>query len=481
MSKETKVTRRNYLKWAGGAVVAAAVVAGAAYFTTRPSQTITETATVSLPETSEVVTIVTTLSPQERKLEIFDWWTADYEREAANAMFQTLRGLYPDIEVIENPTIGTKETSPQGVLRARLAAGLPPDTWQMMAGAELKAYMDNGYLQPIDDLWSELNYAETVPRPLADMVTLTDHKWAIPLNIHFQNVLYYDAKLFAESGLTPPTDFEGLVKVADAVRKAISKPESAPIALGTKDKLEAGILFDAIFLEVAGPEHYVEFYKGLVDTKTDPAFKTALQHLSALISDVYSDHIGLTWKQSCDMLISGNAGMVIAGTEAVNYFVSKGWVPGENFGAVIFPKKPEMMMLGHSVAYGCAKDAPHLQTCKDWLKAVASSDLQKSAILKEGGLFARLDISRQEFPDPIRQELQSSLRDNPDKLILDQLGGIAPLEFSQAYWDAIIQFLNETRYETFGHASIDKAISNVANLFETYNVKQEAAWYHWGS
>jgi len=483
LSKE-KVTRRKYLKFAGGAVVvAAAAVAGAAYLTTRPSpsQAVTKTATVTLPETSEVVTIVTTISPAENELEIFDWWASDYERDAANAMFQTLKTLYPGIAVIENPTIGAGKASPQGVLQARLAAGLPPDTWQMMAGAEVKGYMDEGYLQPVDDLWSKLNYSQVVPKPLANMVTLTDHKWAIPLNVHFQDVLYYDAKLFGGRGLTPPTDFEELRKVADAVRQAISKPESAPIALGTKDKLGAGTLFDAIFLEVAGPEHYVDFYKGLIDPNTDAAFKTALEHLSTLISNVYSDHIGLTWKQSCDMLISGNAGIVIAGTEAINYFISKGWVPGENFGAVIFPQKPDPIFLGHSTAYGSANGAPHPQACKDWLRAVASADLQKSAIVKEGGLFARLDLDPGEFPDPIRRGLQSSLGRNPNNLILDQLGGIAPFQFSQAYWDAIIQFLLQARYVGYGETSITKAISNVAALFEKYNVKQEAAWYQWSS
>jgi glucose/mannose transport system substrate-binding protein len=486
LSEQKKVSRRRYLKYAAGVAVAAGVAGTgtAIWLTTRPAPAITKTATVTLPETSEVVTVVTTVSPQERKLEIFDWWTADYEKEAANAMFKTLTTLYPDMVVVENPTIGTKEASPQAVLQARLAAGLPPDTWQMTAGAELKAYVDKGRIQTIDDVWDGLKYSDLIPRPLADMVTLQDHKWGIPLNIHFQNVLYYDQKLFGESGLAPPTNFEELMKVGDAARRALTSTESAPIALGTKDKFEAGILFDAIFLDIAGPEHYVDFYKGLLDPKTDPALKTALMRLSALVSNVYSDHTGLTSKQSCDLLISGRAAMVIAGTDAISYFISKGWVPGKDFGAVVFPQKPQNVMLGHSISYGCATDAPHLKTCEDWLKATASSDLQKSTIVKEGGLFARLDISPEEFPDPIRGQLQAYLRDNPDKLILDQFGGIAPHDFSQPYWDAIIQFLGESRYAWSPQAtdrSINRFLANLAPLFETYNVKQEAAWYHWGS
>ncbi|MBN1666621.1 MAG: hypothetical protein JW862_06020, partial [Anaerolineales bacterium] len=58
------------------------------------------------PEVQEVVkeVIVTaTPEPKEQKLEIFHWWTAPGEREAADAMFAALADKYPEIRVVENP------------------------------------------------------------------------------------------------------------------------------------------------------------------------------------------------------------------------------------------------------------------------------------------------------------------------------------------------------------------------------------------
>lgn len=478
-----KVSRRRALSTAGkvaiGAIVAGVVAGIGGYYSglsAAPGKKVTEKVTVT--ETTTVTktvspTIVTrTTSPtEERKLEIFHWWTAGGEREAADAMFRVFKKHYPDVTIVENPVAGGGGVSHRVVLQARLSAGLPPDTWQTLGGAELKAYVDGGYLVPIDDLWEELKYADVIPKPLADMVTIEGHRWTVPLNIHIQNILYYDKKLFSELNLSPPTNYDELMKTVKAIKEA--KPKKAPLGLGTKEKWEAAFVFDALFLEVAGPENYVKFYKGLSDPKTDPAFRKALERLKELQPYIYPYHAGLTWDESCGLVVSGDAAMVTMGTWAIGYFISRGWTPGKEFGAVNFPQKPARILLGHTDSYGLAKGAPHPNTCRDWLRTVASPDFQIAVDVTQGGMFARLDIDPKEFPDPIRQEMQIYLRNNPDKLILDQHGSIAPFSFTQAYWDVMAAFITTP--------DIDKTISDVATLMETYKVKEEAAWYHWGS
>jgi hypothetical protein len=88
-------------------------------------------------------------------------------------------------------------------------------------------------------------------------------------------------------------------------------------------------------------------------------------------------------------------------------------------------------------------------------------------------MFARIDIDPSEFPDPIRQEMQMFLRDNAGNLILDQHGSIAPASFSNEYWIVIAGFM------AADEPDVDTTIAQVATLFETYNVKEDAAWYTW--
>jgi len=122
---------------------------GAAQPAARPAEKVVET--VEVVKTVEVekevvkeVVVTATPEPEAKAIEIFHWWTGPGEKEAADAMFKALNDKYPDIEVIQNPVAGGGGVSHRVVLQGRIAAGLPPDTFQTLGGAELKAYVDGG-------------------------------------------------------------------------------------------------------------------------------------------------------------------------------------------------------------------------------------------------------------------------------------------------------------------------------------------------
>ncbi len=428
-------------------------------------------ATTAPSVVKETVVVTATPMPEARKLEIFHWWTGPGEREAADAMFKALKDKYPDIEVVENPVAGGGGVSHRVVLQGRIAAGVPPDTFQTLGGAELKAYVDGNALEPLDDLWAELKYADVIPGPLAKAVTINGHPYVVPLNMHIQNILYYDKKLFDELGLKPPKSFSELMDVCKAIKEKY--PNKAPLGLGTTENWEAAFVLDSIILEEGGPEYYVKLFKGEVDVKTDPTFKASLQKLAQLMEYIYPYHSNLTWDQSVGLVVSGDAAMVIMGTWAIGAFISNGWTPNVEFGAVTFPQVPERILLFHPDTYGLAKGAPHPKATMDWLRVVASPELQIPTDVTQGGMFARIDIDPTKFPDPIRQEMQAYVRDNPGKLILDQHGSIAPAAFSNEYWIVIAGFMAAEKPD------VNATINQVATLFQTYDVKNKSAWYQW--
>ncbi len=419
----------------------------------------------------ETVVVTATPPPEERKLEIFHWWTGPGEREAADAMFKALKDKYPDIEVVENPVAGGGGVSHRVVLQGRMAAGVPPDTFQTLGGAELKAYVDGNALEPLDNLYAELKYKDVIPGPLYNAVTINGHPYVVPLNMHIQNILYYDKKLFDGMGLKPPKSFDELMAVCKAIKEKY--PNKAPLGLGTTENWEAAFVLDSIIVEEGGPEYYVKLFKGEVDVKTDPTFKASLQKLAKLMEYVYPYHSNLTWDQSVGLVVSGDAAMVLMGTWAIGAFISNGWTPNVDFGAVTFPQVPERILLFHPDTYGLAKGAPHPKATMDWLRVVASPELQIPTDVTQGGMFARIDIDPTKFPDPIRQEMQAYVRDNPGKLILDQHGSIAPAAFSNEYWIVIAGFMAAEQPD------INATINQVATLFQTYDVKNKSAWYQW--
>lgn len=453
------------------------VLAACAPAAATPQVLVTEVVkTVEVPGEVQVTTVVETVvvtpepTPEERKLEIFHWWTAPGEREAADAMFAALKEAYPDIEVVENPVAGGGGVSHRVVLQGRIAAGLPPDTFQTLGGAELKQYVDGGVLQPLDDLYAELGYADVIPGPLLKAVTVEGHPYVVPLNMHIQNILYYNLPLFEELGLTPPTNFDELIAACEAIEAA--KPDMVCLGLGSSEKWGDAFVFDSIYLEEAGPENYVKLYKGEIDVATDAAYRSALEKFATLNDHINADHSVLTWDQAVGLVGSGQAAMTLMGTWAIGAFTKgSGWEPGVDFGAVTFPQVPERILLFHPDTYGITVGAPHPSATMDWLRVVASPELQIPTDVTQGGLFARTDIDPTEFPDPIRQELQTYVSQNPDKLILDQHGSILPGTAQPIYWDILSAFLAQP--------DVDATIAAVDSMMDTYNVKEASAWYQW--
>jgi ABC-type glycerol-3-phosphate transport system substrate-binding protein len=246
-----------------------------------------------------------------------------------------------------------------------------------------------------------------------------------------------------------------------------------PLALGTKENWEAAFVLDTIILEEGGPEYYVKLHKGEIDVTTDPTYRAALEKLAQLKEYTYPFHSNLTWDQSVSLVIAGESAMVTMGTWAIGAFLSNGWTPGEEFGALTFPQGDDRYLLFHADVFGLPAGAAHPGTTMDFLRVTASPDLQIPTDVVQGGLVARLDIDPEVFPDPIRQEMQAYVRDNPTKLILDQHGSIAPASFSNEYWIAIAGFMGEDEPD------IDKTLSQVDTLLKTYDVKEESEWYTW--
>lgn len=425
------------------------------------------TACTSKPPTKTEAASTTT----KKQLQIIHFWTAAGESDAAAAMLKVFKDQHSDVEVIENPVSGGGGVSQRVVLQARLNAGMPPDTFQTLGGAELKTYVDAKQLTPLDDLWKELNMSSKIPGPLANSVTIDGHPYAVPLNMHIQNLLYYNKKLFTDLKLSPPTGYNELVAACEMIKKV--KPNMSCLALGSNEKWEDTFILDSILLELGGPEYYVKLYKGEIDVTTDATYKAALEKFFALSPYINANHAGLSWDASVGLVGSNQAAMVLMGTWAIGAF-TKGskWQAGVDFGAITFPQKPQRILLFHADAYGLTVGAPDPEVTLDWLRVVASPDLQIPTDVIQGGLFARTDIDPKEFPDPIRQELQSFVSKNPGNLILDQHGSIAPAAFTSEYWNTISNFLA-------GNTDINVTIQTIASLFTQHNVKTGAAWYQW--
>jgi glucose/mannose transport system substrate-binding protein len=369
-----------------------------------------------------------------KKLEIFSWWTAGGEADGLNAMFAIYKKRYPGVEIINATVAGGAGTNAKAVLKTRMQGGDPPDSFQVHGGAELvDTWVKPGLLEPISSIYKGEGWTNVMPKDLVDMISSGGEQYAVPVNVHRGNVLWYNKKIFDDNKLKPPATWDEFFKVADALKaKGI-----APLALGDKNKWEAAHLFEDILLATIG----VDGYRGLWTGKTEwggDGVSRALAAYAKILTYVNSDHAAGTWDSASQMLIDRKAAMNIMGDWAAGYFTSKGWKPTIDYGFAPAPGTIGVFVVVTDT-FGLPKKVPHREEALNWLRVAGSKEGQEAFNPLKGSICARTDCDSKKFDI----YLQSSGRDFArDKLVPSEVhGSAAPEGFATVFNDIVNLFV----------------------------------------
>ena len=410
------------------------------------------------------VTAATPAASASRDLTVYHWWTAGGEYQAMQKIESDFSAAYPAILIHDNPTVGGGGITLKTVVQGKLAANMPPDTFQSLAGGELRAYVDGGYLDNVDDIWAAQDLDRKYPSVLGQMVTFNGHKMAIPVNIHRANWLFYNVSIFKTYGLRPPRDVDELITDC----QILSLRHITPIGLGTRDKWTAVFLFDTVLLSVAGPDAYEKFYTGLLDPQTDPRIKTAFEKFGELVSYVDPDHGNYTWSDMPTRLGSGQVAMMVLGDFAAPLLTAAGYGEGTDWEAAGFPQKPSETFLMVIDTFTRPKGIAHPDATTDWLTNLVSEKTQADFTILKGSIAANQDVPVSTYPDSLHQYASAAfktLRKVPSSIH----GALAPLPFLDEWQDLLTVFLYSP--------DVDRALSQTAMLMKSYDVAGNSAWY----
>ncbi len=406
----------------------------------------------------------TPASSASQELTVYHWWTAGGERQAMDKIEHDFNVAYPGILVHDNPTAGGGGITLKTVMQGKLAANMPPDTFQSLAGGELKTYVDGGYLDNVDDIWAAQNLDQKYPSVLGQMVTFNGHKMAIPVSIHRANWLFYNVAIFNEYGLKPPRDVDELITDA----QILSLRHITPIGLGTRDKWTAVFLFDTVLLSVAGPDAYEKFYTGMLDPETDPGVKLAFQKFAQLIPYLDPAHGSQTWSDVPSRLGSGQVAMMVLGDFAAPLLTDAGYKEGTDWEAVGFPQKPSEVFLMVIDTFTRPKGAQHPDATTAWLDNLVSAQTQADFTILKGSIAANQDVPVSTYPDSLHQ-LASAAFKTLQKVPSSIHGALSPLPFLDEWQDLVWVFLYSP--------DVDRALSQTAMLMKSYDVAGNSAWY----
>jgi glucose/mannose transport system substrate-binding protein len=394
---------------------------------------------------------------------VYDYWTAGGEKQAIDAVFKIFKEQHPGVQILENQVAGGGGSNMLAVLIGKLQSHNPPDAFQASMGSQLKDYADAGYLDPVDSIWQSSNYESRINPMWVKMMKFDGHYWTVPLNAHRTNWLWYNKKIFDKLNLKPPTDFDSLLADAKAIKAAM--PSVSPIALGTKEKVWSTYIFDMVDLLTGGPEFMQKVDTGVIDFKTDPTFRKAMERYAELLPYFYPYSSTKTWDQAGALLKSGDAAMYWMGDWILGYFLSIGMKPEVDFSAVPLPGN---VWMGHADSFPMPKGAPHPQLAKDWLQLLTTANAQQTFNLIKGSVTIVKDVPASVYPDPYRK---LSATDLQSKLAISDgfHGGLMTANFGGDLMNILTQFISD--------GNVDNAINQIASAAERDNLKQDMSWY----
>jgi glucose/mannose transport system substrate-binding protein len=326
----------------------------------------------------------------QQVVEVVHWWTSGGEAAALNVLKQDMQKRGYGWK--DSPVAGGGGDQARTVLRARVAAGNPPEAMQML-GFIITDYAEEGLLGDLTPVATKEGWANVVPGPLQKFDEYKGRWVAAPVNIHRTNWIWANKKIFDELKITPPKTFDELLVAAERIRKA----GYIPLAHGGQPWQDATI-FDSAVMSAGGPEFYrkalIELDPNALGSKTMEKAFEQMQKLRGLVDPNFP---GRDWNLATAMVINGKAGMQIMGDWAKGEFLNAGKKPGVDFLCFQYPGT-EGDFSFNSDAFAMFKVGKEQQAGQLALaSAIMDKNFQEQFNLKKGSIPARMDISDANF------------------------------------------------------------------------------------
>lgn len=325
---------------------------------------------------------------------VFTWWADGSEKKGLDALEGLFKDQFPNDTFVNLAVAGGAGSNAKAKLAADLQAGNPPDSFQGHAGAELTDYINNGQIEPVDDLYAAEGWNDVFPADLLARLTVDGHIYSVPSNIHRANVVWVNSTVLSDAGIDPktaPADIDAWIADMDKLKAAgIATPLSIA---GTWTQVQ---LLETVLISDLGADGYNGLFTGDTDWASD-GVTTALNHYKTLLTYANTAADGDDWPGATDAVIDGTAAYNVMGDWAVAEFADKGKVDGQDYNYWAVPGQEGVYdFLADS--FTLPKGAPNAEGAKDWLRLIGSAEGQKAFNLAKGSIPARTDIAPDDFP-----------------------------------------------------------------------------------
>ncbi|MDQ8735794.1 extracellular solute-binding protein [Paenibacillus sp. LHD-38] len=199
-------------------------------------------------------------------------------------------------------------------LKAEMAAGNPPDIFEVFGGADLKLYVKANRMLDLTPIIDELGLKDKFAS--LDEFTIDGKVYGLPFG-GYSEAIFYNKKIFSELGLEIPTTWAQLLDVSEKIKAA----GYTPFGLAAKDGWVNGMLWNTVMERNVGIDAFSKVVSGEAKW-TDENFVKGFASYAELVNKDYftKGALGLAYADQGAQLLSGKAAMVFTGTWDANRF-----------------------------------------------------------------------------------------------------------------------------------------------------------------
>jgi glucose/mannose transport system substrate-binding protein len=367
------------------------------------------------------------------RAEVIHWWTSGGEAAAVKVFADTYNkagGQWVDSAIAGG---GGEAARTAGI--NRIVGGNPPTMMQFNTGKQLDELVKNDYLANLDGAAKTGGWDKVLPKVIVEASQRDGHWYALPVNIHGANWLFYNTKIFADAGLGEPKTWSDVL----AAGPKLKAKGVIPFAHGGQ-AWQDHILFDAVLAGEGGSALYLSVYgKDAQKAIATPAFKHVAEVFKSLRDLMDPGMPGRNWNDATAMVITGKAGFQVMGDWAKGEFLAAGQTPGTEYGCAIVGADGGYVMGGDVFVFPKTKDANGIAAQAKLETLMLDPATQIAFNIKKGSIPVRTDV------DPSTMDKCARTGVALLKEAKNQLPGtsylISPDEYG-ALNDVVTQYLN---------------------------------------
>jgi glucose/mannose transport system substrate-binding protein len=202
---------------------------------------------------------------------------------------------------------------------------------QFNTGKQFDELVSNGLLSDLDEVAEAGRWREVLPPALVEATTRDGKFYAVPVNIHGIDWLWYNKKVFDEHGIAEPKTWPDVLAAGEKLKAA----GLIGLAQGGQPWQER-TLFNSVLVGHGGSDLFLQVYRDEnVDAVKGAKFREVAEFFKKLHGLVDPGSPGRNWNDATSMVITGQAGMQVMGDWAKGEFNAAGLTPGKEYGCAV--------------------------------------------------------------------------------------------------------------------------------------------------